>query len=75
VIAGHDQLRAGEGIEEGAGLPELPGACALCEIARHGDEVWIQAPDEGEHGGHDVWVRPSEMDIREMDDATHVSRL
>jgi hypothetical protein len=37
--------------------------------------VWIQAPDEGEDGGHDSWVRPSEMDIREMDDATHASRL
>ena len=73
VIAGHDQLRAGEGIQEGAGLPELPGARALREIARHGDEVRIQAPDEREHGGHDGWVRPSEMDIRQMDDATHVT--
>ena len=72
MIAGHDQLRAGQGIQEGPGLAELPGARPLCEIPGDGDEVRIEAPDEGEHGGHDARIRPSEMDIREMEDAAHV---
>ena len=71
VIARHYQLRTRQRIQECAGLAELPGSRALCEVAGDGHEVRIQAPDDSEHGCDDCRVRASEMHIREMDNATH----
>ncbi len=42
MIAGHNDLRACQEVQERSCLQKLRFACALCKIPRHNDQIWTE---------------------------------
>ena len=63
VIAGHDQLGTGQGVEECPCLAELPTSRPLGEVARNGHELGIDVADDRENGCDDRGIGAPEVHI------------
>src|SRR5438309_4038819 len=60
-----------EAFQELAGFPELLGTSALREIAADDDEIRLEPSDVGFHRINQTLIVCPEMEVREMDNASH----
>jgi len=68
MIAGHDDFREGQRIEEIAGLAKLMAPCPLREIPGNNDDIGLGGKDAQDQRGQDIGVQSPEMQIGKMDD-------
>ena len=71
VIAGNDELRERQRIEECARLLKLPASGALREVAGNGDEIRLDGRDALDERRDDPLVEAAEVQIGEVDEGAH----
>src|SRR6185503_4889380 len=71
MIAGHDDLWFRQLIEERSRLLELVRTCALCEIARHCNEIRFDVSDDFFQRIKQQRVYAPEVQVRQMNYGPH----
>jgi hypothetical protein len=71
VIARHHDLRAGQGVEEGARLLELLALRTLGQVAGNDDDVRRDRMDQVAQRSQQCLVDTSEMQVGQVDDCSH----